>query len=189
MSRLNPARSFCIGTAQLGVLLLVGSIGISMPGFIDSAKGQPGPPPGRGPQWNDPQFRKDRQTFHFLLSNRESIRRTVTNLENGIETVTESDDPEVAAKIQEHVASMYQRVEKGRPIHRRDPLFAVLFDHADGISMEVEKTEKGVHVVETAEDPYVAKLIQAHANVVSLFVKNGHREVRRNHEVPERDGE
>jgi hypothetical protein len=39
-------------------------------------------------------------------------------------------------------------------------------------------------VKETSDDPYVVKLIQAHAEVVSLFIKNGFDEARRNHEVP-----
>jgi hypothetical protein len=42
-------------------------------------------------------------------------------------------------------------------------------------------------VTETSDDPYVAKLVQKHAEVVSLFLKNGHAEVRRNHSLPERN--
>jgi hypothetical protein len=79
---------------------------------------------------------------------------------------------------------MYERVENGNPIHMRDPLFAAIFSNAGKISMKVERTEKGVRVVETSADPYIAKLIQAHAEVVNLFVKNGHAEVSKNHAVP-----
>jgi hypothetical protein len=139
---------------------------------------------GRGGQWNDPAFRKDQELFHTLLTNRQSITRKVTNTEKGIETVTESDDPEIAKAIQKHVLAMKARVEEGRPIHMRDPLFAALFGNADKIEMSVEKTDGGVRVVETSDDPYTAKLIQAHARVVSLFIKNGQAEVRSNHEVP-----
>jgi hypothetical protein len=138
-------------------------------------------PPGRGP---DAGFAADRDTFHYLLENHKAIQRTVKDLKEGVETVTESDDPKVAARIQEHVASMEKRVKEGRPIHRRDPLFAALFDRAGKITMKVEKTPKGMRVTETSEDPYTAKLIQAHARVVSLFVANGFPEVRKNHEVP-----
>jgi hypothetical protein len=81
---------------------------------------------------------------------------------------------------------MYLRVEERRPIHRRDPLFAAIFRHADTIKMTVEQSEHGVKVTETSDDPYVAKLIQAHARVVSLFLKNGFREVRKNHPLPKR---
>jgi hypothetical protein len=110
----------------------------------------------------------------------------VKKLAEGVETLTESDDPKVAAVIRDHVESMYKRVEDGNPIHMRDPLFAAIFGHAGKISMKVEPTKKGVRVIETSADPYVAKLIQAHAEVVNLFIANGHAEVRKNHAVPER---
>jgi hypothetical protein len=100
--------------------------------------------------------------------------------------LTESEDPEIAAKIREHVRSMYDRVEEGRPIHLRDPLFAEIFDHADEIHMEMTETEKGLRVRETSENPYVVKLIQAHAEVVNRFVENGRAEMRKDHAVPER---
>ena len=124
--------------------------------------------------------------FHYLLDNRHKIRRTVTELPDGVDTLTESDDPEVAAKIREHVAAMYRRLEEGRPIHRRDPLFAEIFDHADAIEMTMTKTDLGLRVVETSSDPYVAKLIQSHAHVVSKFLENGRMEMRKNHPLPER---
>ena len=63
---------------------------------------------------------------------------------------------------------------------------AEVFAHADQIDMKSEETEKWVKVTETSDDPYVAKLIQKHAEVVSLFLKNGHAEVRKNHSLPER---
>ena len=72
-------------------------------------------------------------------------------------------------------------------IHLRDPLFAEIFKHYDKVSMKVEKTDKGVKVTETSTDPYVAKLIQAHAEVVTKFIEKGHEEVRRNHPVPPKE--
>ncbi len=154
-----------------------------------------GPGPGRGYGWRggrggggpggDPEFVKDRDMFHYLLDHREAIQRKVTKIAEGVETVTESDDPEVAATIQRHVESMHQRLQGGQPIHMRDPLFAAVFANAQKITMKVEPTEKGVRVVETSADPYVAKLIQAHAAVVSLFVANGFAEVPNNHSVPQ----
>ncbi len=126
----------------------------------------------------------DRDLFHVLLDHREAITRTVTPLENGVDTVTETDDAEVRAALRAHAESMHGRVEDGRGIHLRDPLFAELFRNADRITMRVEPTERGVHVVETSEDPAVAALIRAHAEVVTAFLANGHAEVRRNHPVP-----
>lgn len=140
---------------------------------------------GRG-QWDDPRFIEDRKWFHFLLDNRDKIKRTITRTDKGVNTVTESDDPDVAAGIQTHVAAMHARVKEGRGIHLRDPLFREVFRHADKISMEITDTDKGVLVVEVSDDPYVSSLIQAHADVVSQFIENGHEEVRKNHAVPPR---
>lgn len=153
----------------------------------ESAPDQGGPARGRGRgQWDDPRFIEDRKWFHFLLDNREKIRRTIERRPDGVETVTESDDPEVASGIQTHVAAMHARVEERRGIHMRDPLFREVFRHADKISMEITDTDKGVRVVETSDDPYVASLIQAHADVVSRFIEHGHDEVRRDHDLPSR---
>ncbi len=59
-------------------------------------------------------MRQDQDVFHYLLEHHQSIRREVKNLPDGVETLTESDSPEVAAKIQEHVAAMHARVKTGR---------------------------------------------------------------------------
>lgn len=142
-----------------------------------------GPPPGKGPR-RDQDFMRDRDLFHDLLDNRAKITRKVTNTKKGVETVTESDDAKVVAMIQAHVKSMYKRIKEGNPIHMRDPLFAALFRNAGKITMKIENTKKGVKVVESSEDAYVVKLIQDHAKVVSLFLKNGHAEVRKNHALP-----
>ncbi len=142
-------------------------------------------PPGTG-AGKDANFAADRDVFHFLLANRADIKRTVKGTKTGVETVTESDKPEVAKKIQEHVAAMHERVKSGKGIHLRDPLFAEIFKHHDKIAMTVEKTDKGVKVTETSDDPYVAKLIQAHARVVTKFIENGHDEAMKNHPLPEK---
>lgn len=138
---------------------------------------------GRG-QGNDPQFQRDRSVFQYLLSHHEEIRRQVKQLPNGVETRTESDVPEVAAAIQEHVAAMHRRVTKHEPIRQRDPLFAALFRNTRWTSMTVENTPRGVHVTVTSDKKLVVPLIQAHAKVVSAFVKLGFAEARKNHAVP-----
>lgn len=155
------------------------------PAAVANEEAPPAGGRGRG-QWSDPRFIEDRTWFHFLLEHRARINRTVTRTDEGVDTLTESDDPEVAAGIQTHVAAMHARVAEGRGIHMRDPLFREVFRHADKIRMEVTDTEKGVRVVEASDDPYVASLIQAHADVVSKFLENGHAEVRKNHALPAR---
>ncbi|MCA9060233.1 MAG: hypothetical protein KDA85_17110, partial [Planctomycetaceae bacterium] len=134
---------------------------------------------------DDDQHEKDHQDFFYLLERRDAIRREVRNLPNGIETVTESDDQDVAARIQVHVESMYDRVENGNPIRMRDPLFREIFANAEKITMDVEHTDHGVLVRETSEDPHVVKLLQEHAQVVNLFIRNGYQELPKNHAIPE----
>ncbi len=167
----------------LGLLILVAGQSLSQGPPPWAGKGK-GPGAGRQGGGGDAQFIADRDVFHYLLENHEGIRREVKNTDGGVETLTESDKPELVAKIQEHVAAMAKRVEEVRPIHMRDPLFAELFGNAKKIHLKYEKTDKGIRVVETSEDPAVVKLIQAHGGVVSLFVKNGFEEARKNHEVP-----
>ena len=139
---------------------------------------------GHGP---DDRHDADHEVFQFLLTNHEKITRSVTVLPNGVETLTESADSEIAAKIKEHVEWMKHRIENTNPIRMRDPLFAELFRHTDKIKMKHEDTEKGVRVIETSDDPYVAKLIQRHAEVVSGFVKRGFAEAMKNHPLPDSD--
>lgn len=138
----------------------------------------------RGGRGHDENFAVDRNDFHFLLEHHSEITREVKELENGVETLTESNNPTVATKIRQHVAAMYQRVEKRRPIRMRDPLFAEIFRHADKIHMQVEETPNGIRVVETSDDVRVAVLIKAHAKVVTAFAAYGFEEAHKSHAIP-----
>lgn len=174
-----------VSKAAIGLFVVVGLL-ITSAAMAQHGRGR-GPmgrgQMGRGPG-GDPAFAADRELFHALLHHRADIRREVKKTEQGVETLTESDKPEVVAAIQKHVASMEKRVKNKQPIHLRDPLFAEVFRHADKIKFVYEKTEQGMRVTETSDDAYVVKLIQAHADVVSLFLKNGFDEVHRNHDLP-----
>lgn len=163
-------------TASVIPLLLIAVIAVT------PASGQGGRD-GRG-MMGDAAHAADMQLFHQLFAHRTEIDRQVIMREDGIETVTESKNPEVTRLLQTHVASMLARVKEGRPIHRRDPLFAELFDHADRIEARHERTPGGVRVVETSKDPYVVKLLQAHAEVVSAFLANGMSEMMKDHPLP-----
>lgn len=145
------------------------------------------PRPGRGRGMRrgpGPEMRADQDVFRFLLDHHAEIRRSVKRLDNGVETLTESDNKEVATKIQEHVASMHQRIKDGRGLRFWDELFVAIFQKHASIKMTVEKTEKGVKVVETSDDQAVVLLIQAHAEVASQFVAHGFDEAHKNHPVP-----
>lgn len=140
---------------------------------------------GRG-MMGDGAHAADMQLFHQLFEHRTEIDRQVIAREDGIETVTESKNPEVTRLLQTHVASMLARVKEGRPIHQRDPLFVELFKHADQIAAKYEATAGGVRVIETSKDAYVVKLLHAHADVVSAFLANGMSEMMKNHPAPPR---
>lgn len=142
---------------------------------------------GRGPGGGrryDVRHNEDHEVFRFLLTNHTKIKRDVKEVRDGVETLTESDDPVIAAKIKDHVKWMQYRVEETKPIRMRDPLFAELFRHTDKIKMVVETTEKGVRVKETSADEYVATLIKSHAAAVSGFVAHGFKEAIKDHPVP-----
>ena len=142
---------------------------------------QRGPGRQRG---RDERHRADHEVFHYLLTHHKQITREVKNLPNGVETLTQSTSPEIAAKIKEHVQWMKYRVDESNPIRMRDPLFAELFRHASEIEMQFVETPNGVRVIETSDNPKVARLIQAHAEVVSGFVEHGFVEAAKNHDVP-----
>jgi uncharacterized protein len=130
---------------------------------------------------NQPQ---DMRTIHALFDNHKKISRTVKNIEKGVETITESDDPKVRAMIAEHAWAMKRRLENKQPIRRWDPLFDELFKHADKIKLQIIDTAKGVKVIETSDDAWVVKLIQSHAAGVSEFVKEGPSSMHKEHPLP-----
>ena len=170
---------------QQGILYSLLLAALLVPPATAQQGGGRGPGFGRGRgRGHDERHNEDRDVFHFLLANHKKIRRNVKELPNGVDTLTESDDPKIAAKIKEHVKWMQYRVEETKPIRMRDPLFAELFRHTDKIKMVRTETKKGVRVTETSEDAYVAKLILAHATAVSGFVDRGFDEAMKNHPVP-----
>jgi hypothetical protein len=122
---------------------------------------------------HDDAFRADMGLVHEMLGGHESIQRKVTNLPNGIRTVTESDDPQVAATIKAHVASMEKRLEEGREFNLFSPTIPVLFENKDKIRTAVEQTAKGVVFTQTSDDAKVVAALQAHAVEVSELVRDG----------------
>ncbi len=117
----------------------------------------------------------ERSDIHDLFLNHDRIKRTVTNLPDGIRTVTESDDPQVVEVIKKHVAEMGRRVEEGRdpglPIET--PALHAIFRNKDKIKSTYEVTENGVVVVQTSTDPTAVKALQDHAAEVSELAQRG----------------
>ena len=141
---------------------------------------------GGGGMMHDGAHAADMQVFHQLFDHRTEIVRRVVMRPDGVETLTESANPDVTRLLQAHVESMLARVKDARPIHRRDPLFAELFRYAGQIEAKLDLTPEGVRVIETSHDAYVVKLLQAHADVVSAFIANGRSEMMKNHPLPPR---
>lgn len=107
--------------------------------------------------------------FHTL------IKRTVTNLPDGIRTLTESDDPEMARIIVSHVSGMGTRVKENRdpklPI--QSPTLQDIFRNRAKIETRYEPTEKGIVVVQTSKDAETVAALQKHAAEVSDLAQNG----------------
>jgi hypothetical protein len=115
--------------------------------------------------------------IHALLADHSRIKRTVTNLSDGIRTITESDDPAVAQTIKTHVADMMRRVEAGdnADLPMQTSKLHAIFRNKDKIATKWEATEKGVVVVQTSSDPETVAALQAHAADVTGLVQGGMR--------------
>lgn len=136
--------------------------------------------PMAGHMQGDEAFGADMQLVHGMLQNNEKIKRTVTNLPDGIRTVTESDDPQVAAFITAHVASMEKRLSEGKIFNLFSPTLPVLFENKDRIKTAVEVSDKGATVTQTSGDPKVVAALQAHAVEVSELAQEGMTAFMRN---------
>jgi hypothetical protein len=124
--------------------------------------------------------------IHELFVNHDRITRTVTNLPNGIRTVTESADPRIAQILREHVTSMGQRVETGNdpglPIE--SPALRAIYRNYDRIHSTFEPTPTGIVVIQTSTDQDTVAALQQHAAEVTEFVDDGmaamHRAMMKN---------
>lgn len=105
----------------------------------------------------------------------QTISREVTNLPDGIRTVTRSSDPKVMEVLVSHVTGMISRVEEGRDpkIFIQSPTLDILFEHNDAIETEIEVTDEGIVVVQTSGDLDVVAALQTHAGEVSDMADRG----------------
>ncbi len=179
---------------SLTKLLGVGAVAIAigtytLPGRSEEANGF-GPPfmrhgmggmMGGGPSMvgmaHDSATMSQLHVIHTLFVDHDRIKRTVTNLPNGIRTVTESDDSQIAELLKTHVADMMKRVgagdDPGLPIES-EALHSIFRDK-DKIQTSVETTEKGVVVVQTSDNPKAVAELQEHAAQVTDFAEQGMR--------------
>lgn len=122
-----------------------------------------------------------------MFRNFQTFTREVTNLPDGIRTVTRSSDPEVMAALVSHVTGMIGRVENldDPKIFIQSPTLDIFFQRGDGISSDIEVTEAGIVVVQTSTDPEVVAALQIHAAEVSDMSARGMQAV---HEMMMKQG-
>jgi hypothetical protein len=149
------------------------------PGTAGEFRGPMGGPM-TGRVQHDDAFAADMHLVRDMLFSHDRIKRTVTNLSNGIKTVTESDDPQVAQAIKAHVASMVQRLSDGKEFNLFSKTIPVLFDNRDKIKTTVETTAKGSAVTQTSTDAKVVTALQEHATEVDELVREGMVAMMRN---------
>lgn len=115
------------------------------------------------------------QELHQMFVDHDKIKRTVTNLPNGIRTVTESDDPEMTKVLVSHVVGMMKRVEEGRNprLPMQSPQLEIIFRNKDKIKTSFEPTAKGIAVTQTSDDAETVTALQRHAVDVSDAVQRG----------------
>ena len=177
--------SLGLGAAVAAAVAHPGGRGQGMMHGMGSGGMAGGPMMGGGPMAGrmhsaDPAFGADMQLVHQMLVSHDQIKRTVINLPNGIRTVTESDDPQVAQAIVAHVASMAQRLSEGREFNLFSETIPVLFENKDKIKTSVETTAKGSVVTQTSDDAKVVAALQAHAVEVSELARDGMVAMMRN---------
>ncbi|MDE0591292.1 hypothetical protein OU789_15255 [Halocynthiibacter sp. C4] len=110
-----------------------------------------------------------------MFRNFETITREVTNLPNGIRTVTRSSDEEVMKQLVSHVFGMIRRVEeKDDPeIIIQSRTLDVFFQRGDKIETEIELTDEGIVVTQTSQDTELVAALQQHAAEVTDMVDRG----------------
>lgn len=115
------------------------------------------------------------QELHEMFVDHDKIKRSVTNLPNGIRTLTESDDPKMTRILVSHVAGMIKRVEEGRNprLPMQSPQLEIIFRNKDKIKTSFEPTPKGIAVTQTSDDAETVTALQKHAIDVTDAVQRG----------------
>ena len=110
-----------------------------------------------------------------MFENFDTITREVTNLPNGIRTVTRSSDEYVQAMLVNHIVGMVDRVARGDDpkIFIQSPTLDVLFASGAEMQSQIDVTEEGIVVVRTSTDPDVVAALHVHAAEVSDMADRG----------------
>ena len=110
-----------------------------------------------------------------MFRNFQTISREVTNLPNGIRTVTRSSDEAVMDVLVSHVVGMIGRVETGDDpqIFIQSPTLDIFFARGAEIETTIELTEDGIVVVQTSNDTEIVEALHQHAAEVTAMADRG----------------
>jgi len=110
-----------------------------------------------------------------MFQNFPQIERSVTNLPDGIKTVTFAADPELMGVIASHVTGMINRVDEKRDpqIMIQSPTLDIFFERETTIETEIDITDQGIIVTQTSTDPEVVAALQTHAAEVTDMADRG----------------
>lgn len=124
--------------------------------------------------------------IHEMVVNHDRIERTVTDLPNGIRTVTTSTDTALARLIKNHVLTMDRRVSRGDDpgLPMESEALRAIFLGKDKIHTVTDTTATGIIVVQTSSDSSIVAALQQHAAEVTDLVRRGmpamHEAMRKN---------
>mgnify|MGYP001090198831 CR=1 FL=1 len=110
-----------------------------------------------------------------MFRNFETITREVTNLPNGIRTVTRSSDEEVMAQLVSHVFGMTRRVEDldDPKIIIQSRTLDIFFERGDKIETEIDLIDDSIVVTQTTQDAELIEALQKHAAEVTDMADRG----------------
>lgn len=160
--------------AAIACVSLAGAAGAQGRGMMGMGQGT-GMCRGRMGMQHDSATMAQMGVIHEMVMNHDKITRTVTNLPDGIRTVTESDDPRMMQLIKDHIVTMNERVsagsDPGLPVE--SPALHKIFLDKDKIRTVTETTAKGIVIVQTSSDPATVAALQQHASEVSGLARDG----------------
>jgi hypothetical protein len=130
-------------------------------------------PGGRGEGMMGSATRADMNTYMDMFNRHGEISRTVEEIPGGVRTITEARSPDLAAQLQAHVSSMYTRLDERAEVTCMSATLPTLSRRTDDYRRQLTLTPNGVSVVETAGDPDLTRVIRAHAQEITRFVRDG----------------
>jgi hypothetical protein len=123
------------------------------------------------------------QTIWFLHDNLGKIKRRVKKMTNGVIAKTTSKNRKVTRMLRKHVELAIGKLDNDEPVRQWDPLYNMLFQYNDLVTIKAKRIKGGVKVTETAMQKCPIAMIQGHADAVSGFINTGW--LGQEHSVPD----